>query len=62
MGNYHLSRAALPQLLKQQRGDLIFISSIATKNMPPFSGPYSMAKAATEAMAFTWAQELCRRT
>lgn len=40
-----------------ERGDVVFISSVATTHMPPNSAPYTMAKAAMEALAWTLAKE-----
>lgn len=60
-GAFYLTHAALPHLLQAPRGDIIFLSSVATKIVAPNSGPYTMAKAATEAMAVTWAKELNRK-
>ena len=48
-GAFSLTKAALPHLIAAPRGDVIFLSSVATKMVAPHSGPYTMAKAATEA-------------
>jgi NAD(P)-dependent dehydrogenase (short-subunit alcohol dehydrogenase family) len=42
------------------RGDIVMISSIITKDMPPNAAPYAMAKAALEALAATLAKEEVR--
>ena len=57
IGPHHLTRLALPHLRAGERGDVVFISSTATKNLPGFGAPYSMGKVAMEALAFTLAKE-----
>jgi NAD(P)-dependent dehydrogenase (short-subunit alcohol dehydrogenase family) len=52
-----LARAVLPGMREQPRGDIVMISSAATRLMAANSGPYNMAKAALEALAFTLAKE-----
>lgn len=61
LGAFALTRAAMPHLLKQARGDMVYISSTAVKKLIPSTGPYAMAKAAGETMAFIMAKELCRQ-
>ncbi len=56
-GPHRLSRLALPQLRTHARSDIIFISSIATYVNAPNGAPYTMAKAAGEALALTLAKE-----
>jgi NAD(P)-dependent dehydrogenase (short-subunit alcohol dehydrogenase family) len=41
----------------QERGDIVFISSVATANNSAKGAPYNMGKAAMEALAFTLAKE-----
>ena len=57
IGPHHLCRLVLPGMREQPRGDIVFISSIATDNFQANGAPYSMGKAAMEALAFTLAKE-----
>ena len=59
-GAFLLTKAAIPHLLKQQRGDMVYISSTAAMKLIPGTGGYAMAKAAAETMAGIMAKELCR--
>ena len=59
-GPHRLSRLALPQLRTHARSDIIVISSIATYVNSPNGAPYTMAKAAGEALALTLAKEELR--
>ena len=59
-GPHRLSRLALPQLRTHARSDIIIISSIATYTHSPNGAPYTMAKAAGEALALTLAKEEMR--
>ncbi|WP_375397482.1 SDR family NAD(P)-dependent oxidoreductase [uncultured Sphingomonas sp.] len=61
LGAFALTKAAMPHLLKQARGDMVYISSTAAKKLIPLTGPYAMAKAAAETMAIIMAKELCRQ-
>lgn len=56
-GPHRLSRLSLPQLRQHPRSDIIVISSIATYVNSPNGAPYTMAKAAGEALALTLAKE-----
>lgn len=56
-GPHRLSRLALPQLRRHKRSDIIVISSIATYVNSANGAPYTMAKAAGEALALTLAKE-----
>ncbi len=56
-GPHRLSRLALPQLRSHARSDIIIISSIATYTHSPNGAPYTMAKAAGEALAYALAKE-----
>ena len=47
----------IPEMRKLERGDIVMISSIATLHYNGNGAPYSMAKAALEALAFTLAKE-----
>lgn len=54
---HHLCRLALPGMRSCLRGDVVMISSVATKMNGAYGAPYNMAKAALEALAFTLAKE-----
>jgi NAD(P)-dependent dehydrogenase (short-subunit alcohol dehydrogenase family) len=60
IGPHHLCRLVLPSMREQQRGDIVFISSIATDNYSALGAPYAMGKAAEEALAFCLAKEESR--
>lgn len=57
VGAHHLCRLVLPHMRTCDRGDIVFISSVATDHMAPNGGPYNMAKAAMEALARTLVRE-----
>jgi 3-oxoacyl-[acyl-carrier protein] reductase len=57
VGPHHLCRLVLPSMREQPRGDIVFISSIATDSFGAGGAPYSMGKAAMEALAWTLAKE-----
>ena len=57
VGAHHLCRMLVPQMRQRERGDIVMISSIATKAMLGGGAPYNMAKAALEALALTLANE-----
>jgi NAD(P)-dependent dehydrogenase (short-subunit alcohol dehydrogenase family) len=57
IGPHHLTRLALPHIRRADRGDIVFISSIATREPAPNGAPYNMAKSAMEALAFSLAKE-----
>ncbi|MDA0955300.1 MAG: SDR family oxidoreductase [Proteobacteria bacterium] len=52
-----LSKRVLPGMRVQDRGDIIMISSVATRGLGANGAPYNMAKAALEALAMTLAKE-----
>lgn len=54
---HHLCRLVLPSMRTRPRGDIVFVSSAATDRMSANGAPYSMAKAALEALASTLAKE-----
>jgi NAD(P)-dependent dehydrogenase (short-subunit alcohol dehydrogenase family) len=56
-GPHHLARLAAPYLRAADRGDIVMISSVATKNNMANGAPYNMGKAALEALAYTLAAE-----
>jgi NAD(P)-dependent dehydrogenase (short-subunit alcohol dehydrogenase family) len=57
VGAHRLSRLCLPQLRRHDRSDIVIISSVATLNHAANGAPYTMAKAAGEALALTLAKE-----
>jgi len=57
IGPFYMSKAVLPQMRGQKRGDIIVISSVATLHYAGRGAPYNMGKAAGEALAFTLAKE-----
>jgi 3-oxoacyl-[acyl-carrier protein] reductase len=56
-GPHHLCRLVLPHMRTCDRGDIVFISSVATDHHAANGAPYNMAKAAMEALASTLAKE-----
>ena len=56
-GAHHLCRLVVPQMRARGRGDIVMISSVATSRMAANGAPYSMGKAALEALAMTLAKE-----
>lgn len=57
LGPFYLSRALVPQMREQPRGDIVMISSIGAQNFGPTGGTYSASKVALEALAYTLAKE-----
>ena len=57
VGAHHLCRMLVPQMRKRDRGDIVMISSVATREWAAGGAPYNMAKAALEALAMTLAKE-----
>lgn len=57
IGPHHLARLVLPHMRSQDRGDIVMISSVATRHMAGNGAPYNMGKAALEALALTLAKE-----
>jgi NAD(P)-dependent dehydrogenase (short-subunit alcohol dehydrogenase family) len=56
-----VNRAALPQLRKQGRGLLVWVSSSSSAGgTPPYLAPYFAAKAGMDALAVVYARELSR--
>lgn len=54
---FYLARLVLPHMRLHERGDIIFISSVATLHLGARGAPYNMGKAAMEALAMTLAKE-----
>ena len=56
-----VNRAALPQLRKQRKGLVIWVSSSSSSGgTPPYLAPYFAAKAGMDALAVVYARELTR--
>ncbi|MFC2031849.1 SDR family NAD(P)-dependent oxidoreductase [Chloroflexota bacterium] len=56
-GSYHCVREVLPHMHKCKRGDIYFISSVATENFRAGNAIFTAAKAGLEAMAKCLAKE-----
>ena len=56
-GAFHLCQLLIPQMRTRDRGDIVMISSVATRHWSGWSSPYNMAKAALEALAYGLAKE-----
>ena len=61
LSTQRVNRAALPQLRKQRKGLVVWVSSSSTRGgTPPYLAPYFAAKAGMDAMAISYAGELAR--
>ena len=61
LSTQRVNRAALPQLRRQRKGLLLWVSSSSTRGgTPPYLAPYFAAKAGMDAMAISYAGELAR--
>jgi NAD(P)-dependent dehydrogenase (short-subunit alcohol dehydrogenase family) len=61
LSTQRVNRAALPELRKQGRGLVLWVSSSSTRGgTPPYLAPYFAAKAGMDAMAISYAGELAR--
>jgi NAD(P)-dependent dehydrogenase (short-subunit alcohol dehydrogenase family) len=61
LSTQRVNRAALPQLRKQGRGLVIWVSSSSARGgTPPYLSPYFAAKAAMDSLAVSYAGELAR--
>lgn len=56
-GPHYLSKLVIPKMRAQPRGDIIMISSAATRGLGANGAPYNMGKCAMEALAYTLAKE-----
>lgn len=54
---HFMSKCAIPHLRKNDRADIVMISSVATLSHAANGAPYNMGKAACEALALTLAKE-----
>lgn len=57
VGAHHACRLVLPGMRTVDRGDIVLISSVATDSYGANGAPYSMGKAALEALGYTLAKE-----
>ena len=57
MGSHYLSKLVVPKMRMLERGDIVMISSAATKAFSAKGAPFNMAKAAQEALAATLYKE-----
>jgi NAD(P)-dependent dehydrogenase (short-subunit alcohol dehydrogenase family) len=57
IGPAHLCQLVLPGMRSSPGGDIVMISSTAAVDFEALAGPYSMAKCAEEALAYTLAHE-----
>ena len=61
LSTQRVNRAALPQLRKQGKGLVVWVSSSSTRGgTPPYLAPYFAAKAAMDSVAVSYASELTR--
>jgi len=61
LSTQRVNRAALPQLRKQRKGLVVWVSSSSTRGgTPPYLSPYFAAKAAMDSLAVSYASELTR--
>jgi NAD(P)-dependent dehydrogenase (short-subunit alcohol dehydrogenase family) len=61
LSTQRINRAALPQLRKQGRGLVVWVSSSSARGgTPPYLSPYFAAKAAMDSLAASYAAELAR--
>ena len=56
-GPHYLAALTLPKMRTLGRGDIVMISSVATRFLGPNGAPYNMGKTAMEALAYTLAKE-----
>ncbi|MHC2518946.1 SDR family oxidoreductase [Bradyrhizobium diazoefficiens] len=61
LSTQRVNRAALPQLRKQGRGLLVWVSSSSARGgTPPYLAPYFAAKAGMDSLAVSYASEVAR--
>ena len=56
-GPHYLAALTLPKMRTLGRGDIVMISSVATRSLGPNGAPYNMGKTAMEALAYTLSKE-----
>ena len=59
-GTFYATHAAIPHLRARPQGDIVMISSAATRNYMPNGAPYNVGKASIEAIAYGVAKEELR--
>ena len=57
VGAHHACRLVVPGMRAADRGDIVMISSVGARTMSANGAPYSMGKAALEALAYTLSKE-----
>jgi 3-oxoacyl-[acyl-carrier protein] reductase len=57
MGAFHLAHLFVPQMRSLSRGDVVMVSSVATRLNAGGGAPYNVAKSALESLALTLAKE-----
>ncbi len=56
-GPFHCAAAVLPAMRTCERGDIVFVSSVATRDHGANGSPYNVGKAAMEELCYTLAKE-----
>ena len=56
-GPHYLSGLVIPKMRELERGDIVMISSVASRSLGSHGAPYNMGKCAMEALAYTLAKE-----
>jgi NAD(P)-dependent dehydrogenase (short-subunit alcohol dehydrogenase family) len=56
-GPFHCAAAVLPAMRTCPRGDIVFVSSVATRDHGANGSPYNVGKAAMEELCYTLAKE-----
>ena len=56
-GSHHMAKLVVPGMRRLQRGDIVMISSTATRGLAANAAPYNMAKSAMESLAVTLSKE-----
>ncbi|GAC1313867.1 MAG: 3-oxoacyl-ACP reductase FabG [Acidimicrobiales bacterium] len=56
-GPFHLCKIFVPAMRTRPRGDVVMVSSVATRHLSANGAPYNVGKAAMEALASTLAKE-----
>jgi 3-oxoacyl-[acyl-carrier protein] reductase len=57
MGAFHLAHLFVPPMRERPRGDVVVVSSVATRLNAAGGAPYNVAKSALESLALTLAKE-----
>ena len=56
-GSHYLAKLVVPGMRQLGRGDIVMISSTATRGLAAYGAPYNMAKSALESLALTLSKE-----